>query len=71
MKTAALVLTMVANAAFAAEPAVNEGDFVLKNFRFASGETLPLTMRPFINTCRKIVSARPALAVITPPLISL
>jgi len=41
MKTAALVLTMVANAAFAAEPAVNEGDFVLKNFRFASGETLP------------------------------
>ena len=25
----------------AAEPAVQEGDFVLKDFRFASGETLP------------------------------
>jgi homoserine acetyltransferase len=25
----------------AAEPAVTEGDFVLRNFRFASGETLP------------------------------
>jgi homoserine O-acetyltransferase/O-succinyltransferase len=41
MKAAALALTMVASAAFAAEPAVIEGDFVLKNFRFASGETLP------------------------------
>jgi homoserine O-acetyltransferase/O-succinyltransferase len=37
----ALALTMVASVAFAAEPAVQEGDFVLKDFRFASGETLP------------------------------
>ena len=41
MKIAALALTMVASVAFAAEPAVQEGDFVLKDFRFASGETLP------------------------------
>ncbi len=46
MKIAALALTliglnMLASVAFAAEPAVQEGDFVLKDFRFASGETLP------------------------------
>ena len=37
----ALALALVARAAVAAEPAVNEGDFVLKDFRFTSGETLP------------------------------
>jgi len=42
MKTiAAIGLTMFAACVGAAEPAVNEGDFVLKNFRFESGETLP------------------------------
>jgi homoserine O-acetyltransferase len=42
MKTiAAIGLTMFAACASAAEPAVTEGDFVLRNFRFASGETLP------------------------------
>ena len=35
MKTAAIALTMLASAALAGEPAMNEGDFVLKNFRFA------------------------------------
>lgn len=37
----ALALALVAGAAVAAKPAVNEGDFVLKDFRFTSGETLP------------------------------
>lgn len=46
MKVAALAsaligLNMLASVAFAAQPAVQEGDFVLKDFRFASGETLP------------------------------
>lgn len=37
----ALALALAAGSAIAAEPVVNEGDFVLKGFRFASGETLP------------------------------
>lgn len=43
MKTIAiaLALALVAGVAVAAEPAVSEGDFVLKDFHFASGETLP------------------------------
>jgi homoserine O-acetyltransferase/O-succinyltransferase len=41
MKIALALLAFVAGAAVAAEPAVHEGDFVLKDFRFASGETLP------------------------------
>lgn len=40
-KTIAMALILFAGAACAAEPAVHEGDFVLKDFRFASGETLP------------------------------
>ena len=40
MKTVAIALTMAASVAVA-EPVVHEGDFVLKDFRFASGETLP------------------------------
>jgi homoserine O-acetyltransferase len=38
---AAIGLMMMASIALADEPAVHEGDFVLKDFRFASGETLP------------------------------
>ena len=41
MKTIALALALFAGAAVAAEPVVHEGDFVVKDFRFASGETLP------------------------------
>ena len=41
MRALVVALTMVASVAFAQEPAVHEGDFVLKDFRFASGETLP------------------------------
>ena len=41
MKALALALTLIAGVAAAAEPAVHEGDFVLKDFRFASGESLP------------------------------
>jgi homoserine O-acetyltransferase len=42
MKSAAIVLMMLTSVALGAEePAVHEGDFVLKNFRFASSETLP------------------------------
>jgi homoserine O-acetyltransferase len=41
MKTIALALALFAGTLAAAEPAVHEGDFVLKDFRFASGETLP------------------------------
>jgi homoserine O-acetyltransferase/O-succinyltransferase len=41
MKTIAMALALLAGTAVAAEPAVHEGDFVLKDFRFASGETLP------------------------------
>jgi homoserine O-acetyltransferase len=41
MKTIALALALFAGTAVAAEPVVHEGDFVLKDFRFASGETLP------------------------------
>jgi homoserine O-acetyltransferase/O-succinyltransferase len=42
MKTlVAIGLMTLATGAGAAEPAVQEGDFVLKDFRFASGETLP------------------------------
>jgi homoserine O-acetyltransferase len=41
MKLALALLAFVAGTAVAAEPAVHEGDFVLKDFRFASGETLP------------------------------
>ncbi|HKU15468.1 MAG TPA: alpha/beta fold hydrolase [Steroidobacteraceae bacterium] len=41
MRKLAIALTLVASTAFAQEPAVHEGDFVVKNFRFASGETLP------------------------------
>jgi homoserine O-acetyltransferase/O-succinyltransferase len=41
MKSAWALLACVAGAAVAAEPAVHEGDFVLKDFHFASGETLP------------------------------
>jgi homoserine O-acetyltransferase len=40
MRTLALALTLVAGIA-AAQPAVHEGDFVLKDFRFGSGESLP------------------------------
>jgi homoserine O-acetyltransferase len=43
MKTTAIALTLAlfTGAAVAAEPVVHEGDFVLKDFRFASGATLP------------------------------
>jgi homoserine O-acetyltransferase len=41
MKLAFALLAFVAGTAVAAEPAVHEGDFVLKDFHFASGETLP------------------------------
>jgi len=42
MKTIGAVgLLMLAACAGAAEPAVQEADFLLKDFRFASGETLP------------------------------
>jgi homoserine O-acetyltransferase/O-succinyltransferase len=42
MKSAAIGLMMLTSVALGAEePAVHEGDFVLKNFRFASSETLP------------------------------
>ena len=45
MKKLALALALVGLSAracrVAAEPAVHEGDFVLKDFRFTSGETLP------------------------------
>jgi homoserine O-acetyltransferase/O-succinyltransferase len=41
MKKLAIALALVASSAFAQEPAVHESDFVVKNFRFASGETLP------------------------------
>lgn len=41
MKTLAIALALLAGSAVADEPVVHEGDFVLKNFRFASGETLP------------------------------
>jgi homoserine O-acetyltransferase len=41
MKTVALALALLAGSAVADEPVVKEGDFVLKDFRFASGETLP------------------------------
>jgi homoserine O-acetyltransferase/O-succinyltransferase len=42
MKTiVAIGLMMIASCVGAAEPAVTEGDFVTRNFRFASGETLP------------------------------
>jgi homoserine O-acetyltransferase/O-succinyltransferase len=41
MKTMLIALVLLASNAFAAEPAVQEGDFVLKDFHFASGETLP------------------------------
>jgi homoserine O-acetyltransferase len=41
MKTMAIALMLAAGAAVAAEPAVHEGDFMVRNFRFASGETLP------------------------------
>jgi homoserine O-acetyltransferase len=41
MKIMAIALALVAGTAIAAEPAVHEGDFVVKDFRFASGETLP------------------------------
>ncbi|HJY42353.1 MAG TPA: alpha/beta fold hydrolase [Steroidobacteraceae bacterium] len=41
MKLAGALLAFVAGTAVAAEPAVHEGDFVLKDFHFASGETLP------------------------------
>ena len=41
MRAIVVALTMVASVALAQEPAVHEGDFVLKDFRFASGETLP------------------------------
>ena len=41
MKFVLALLAFVAGAAIAAEPAVHEGDFVLKDFHFASGETLP------------------------------
>jgi homoserine O-acetyltransferase len=40
MRALAVALTLVAGVA-AAEPVVHEGDFVLKDFRFASGESLP------------------------------
>jgi len=42
MKTiVAIGLMTIASCVGAAEPAVTEGDFVTRNFRFASGETLP------------------------------
>ena len=41
MKALALALLLAATVTVAAEPAVTEGNFVLKDFRFASGETLP------------------------------
>jgi homoserine O-acetyltransferase len=41
MKLAFALLAFAAGAAVAAEPAVHEGDFVLNDFHFASGETLP------------------------------
>jgi Homoserine acetyltransferase len=41
MKTLALALALLAGSAVADEPVVKEGDFVLKDFRFTSGETLP------------------------------
>ncbi|MGH8235962.1 MAG: alpha/beta fold hydrolase [Steroidobacteraceae bacterium] len=41
MRAVVVALTMVVSVACAQEPAVHEGDFVLKDFRFASGETLP------------------------------
>jgi homoserine O-acetyltransferase/O-succinyltransferase len=42
MKIAALGLLMLTSVALAAEePVVHEGDFMLEDFRFASGETLP------------------------------
>jgi len=42
MKTiVAIGLLTIASCVGAAEPAVTEGDFVTRNFRFASGETLP------------------------------
>jgi homoserine O-acetyltransferase/O-succinyltransferase len=41
MKSLVIALLLVAGIAAAAEPAVHEGDFVLKDFRFASGESLP------------------------------
>lgn len=37
----ALLLGMLALSAWAAEPAVEQGDFVIKNFEFKSGEVLP------------------------------
>jgi homoserine O-acetyltransferase len=40
MRALAVALTLAASIA-AAEPVVHEGDFVLKDFRFASGESLP------------------------------
>jgi homoserine O-acetyltransferase len=40
MRALAVALTLAAGIA-AAEPVVHEGDFVLKDFRFASGESLP------------------------------
>jgi homoserine O-acetyltransferase len=41
MKTIAMALALLAATVVAAEPAVHEDDFVLQDFRFASGETLP------------------------------
>jgi homoserine O-acetyltransferase len=41
MKTLALALALLAGSAVADEPVVKEGDFVLKDFLFTSGETLP------------------------------
>ena len=41
MKAVALALALLAGSAVADQPVVKEGDFVLKDFRFASGETLP------------------------------
>jgi homoserine O-acetyltransferase len=41
VKTLALALALLASSAVADEPVVKEGDFVLKDFRFTSGETLP------------------------------
>jgi len=41
MKTIAISLALLAGGAVAAEPVVHEGDFVVKDFSFASGETLP------------------------------
>lgn len=53
MKALAVALMFVATVAVAAEPAVTEGDFVLKDFRFASGETLP-ELRLHYRTIGKI-----------------